>query len=55
MIDSTIRESNNLHWFVMKCQNAEKIEAQRARFTTAYGIIEKAGLESEYADWLETK
>ena len=31
------------------------IEAQRARFTTAYGIIEQADLESEYADWLEAK
>lgn len=27
MIDSAIREANDLHWFVMKCQNAEKIEA----------------------------
>ena len=27
MIDSAIRETNDLHWFVMKCQNAEKIEA----------------------------
>ena len=27
MIDSNIRKENQLHWFVMKCQNAEKLEA----------------------------
>lgn len=36
-------------------ESAEKIEAQRARFTTAYGLIERAELETEYADWLEEK
>ena len=27
MIDSAIRKDNKLHWFVMKCQSAEKVEA----------------------------
>jgi hypothetical protein len=36
-------------------ESAGMIEEQRARFKTAYGIIEKAGLEFEYADWLEEK
>ena len=26
MIDNSIRKENQLHWFVMKCQNAERIE-----------------------------
>jgi hypothetical protein len=34
-------------------ESAEKIEAQRARFKTAYGIIEQADLEAEYEAWVE--
>ncbi len=56
LFDTTATERDNLIWMMQHGdENAEKIEAQRARFTTAYGIIEQAGLEYEYADWLEEK
>jgi|GEM_PF-4734905 len=56
LFDTTATERDNLIWMMQHGdENAEKIEAQRARFTTAYGIIEQAELESEYADWLEEK
>lgn len=56
LFETTMTERDNLIWMMQHSnENAEKIEAQRARFTTAYGIIEQADLESEYADWLEAK
>ena len=56
LFETTLMERDELIWMMQHSEeNAEKIEVQRARFTTAYGIIEKADLESEYADWLEAK
>ena len=56
LFETTMTERDELIWMMQHSEeNAEKIEAQRARFTTAYSIIEKADLESEYADWLEAK
>ena len=56
LFETTMTERDELIWMMQHGdENAEKIEAQRARFTTAYGIIEQAALESDYADWLEAK
>ena len=56
LFETTRTERDELLWMMQHGdEDAEKIEAQRARFTTACGIIEEAGLESEYADWLEVK
>ena len=54
LFETTRTEYDELIWMMQHGDEAtEKIEAQRARFTTAYGIIEQAGLEADYADWLE--
>ena len=56
LFETTLTERDELVWMMQHAEeSAEKIEAQRARFKTAYGIIEQAELESEYADWLEEK
>ena len=56
LFETTLTERDELIWMMQHAEeSAEKIEAQRARFKTAYGIIEQAGLELEYADWLEEK
>ena len=56
LFESTLTERDELIWMMQHSEeSAEKIEAKRARFTTAYGLIERAGLETEYADWLEEK
>ena len=56
LFETTMTERDNLIWMMQHSEeSAEKIEAQRARFTTAYGLIERAELETEYADWLEEK
>ena len=56
LFETTLTERDELIWMMQHAEeSAEKIEAQRARFKTAYGIIEQAGLEIEYADWLEEK
>ena len=56
LFETTLTERDELVWMMQHAEeSAEKIEAQRARFKTAYGIIEQAGLEIEYADWLEEK
>ena len=56
LFETTVTERDELIWMMQHGdESAEKIEAQRARFTTSYGIIEQAGLESDYADWLEAK
>ena len=56
LFETTLTERDELVWMMQHAEeSAEKIEAQRARFKTAYGIIEQAGLEFEYADWLEEK
>ena len=55
LFETTVTERDELIWMMQHGDEAaEKIEAQRARFTTAYGVIEQAGLEAEYADWLES-
>ena len=56
LFETALTERDELVWMMQHSdENAEKIEEQRARFKTAYGIIEQAGLEIEYADWLEEK
>lgn len=56
LFETTLTEHDELIWMMQHAEeSAEKIELQRARFKTAYGIIEQAGLEFEYADWLEEK
>ena len=56
LFETTVTERDELIWMMQHSEeSAERIEAQRAKFTTAYGIIEQAGLESEYADWLEAQ
>ena len=56
LFETTLTERDELIWMMQHSEeSAEKIEAQRARFTTAYGLIERAELETEYADWLEEK
>lgn len=56
LFETTLTERDELIWMMQHAEeSAEKIELQRARFKTAYGIIEQAGLEFEYADWLEEK
>ena len=56
LFETTRTERDELVWMMQHAEeSAEKIEAQRARFKTAYGIIEQAGLEIEYTDWLEEK
>ena len=56
LFETTLTERDELIWMMQHAEeSAEKIELQRARFKTAYGIIEQAGLELEYADWLEEK
>ena len=56
LFESTLTERDELIWMVQHSEEStEKIEAQWARFTTAYGLIERAELETEYADWLEEK
>ena len=56
LFESTLTERDELIWMMQHSEEStEKIEAQRARFTTAYGLIERAELETEYADWLEEK
>ena len=56
LFETTRTEYDELIWMMQHSdESAEKIEEQRARFKTAYGIIEQAGLEFEYADWLEEK
>ena len=56
LFETALTERDELIWMMQHAEeSAEKIEAQRARFKTAYGIIEQAGLEIEYADWLEEK
>ena len=56
LFETTLTERDELVWMMQHAEeSAEKIELQRARFKTAYGIIEQAGLEFEYADWLEEK
>ena len=56
LFETTVTERDELIWMMQHAEeSAEKIELQRARFKTAYGIIEQAGLELEYADWLEEK
>ena len=56
LFETTLTERDELIWMMQHAEeSAEKIELQRARFKTAYGIIEQAGLEIEYADWLEEK
>ena len=54
LFDTTATEREELLWMMQHdYESAEKINIQRACFTTAYAIIEQAGLESEYAAWLE--
>jgi len=56
LFETALTERDELVWMMQHSdESAEKIEEQRARFKTAYGIIEQAGLEIEYADWLEEK
>ena len=56
LVETTLTERDELVWMMQHAEeSAEKIEAQRAKFKTAYSIIEEAGLEFEYADWLEEK
>jgi len=56
LFETALTERDELVWMMQHSdESAEKIEEQRARFKTAYGIIEQAGLEFEYADWLEEK
>ena len=56
LFETTLTERDELIWMMQHAEeSAEKIELQRARFKTACGIIEQAGLEFEYADWLEEK
>ena len=56
LFETALTERDELVWMMQhRDESAEKIEEQRARFKTAYGIIEQAGLEIEYADWLEEK
>jgi len=56
LFETTLTERDELIWMMQHSEeSAEKIEAQRARFTTAYGLIERSGLETEYAEWLEAK
>jgi len=56
LFETAMTERDNLIWMMQHGdESAEKIEIQRAKFKTAYGIIEQAGLELEYADWLEEK
>ena len=54
LFETTMTERDNLIWMMQHSdESAEKIEAQRARFKTAYGIIEQADLEAEYEAWVE--
>ena len=56
LFETALTERDELIWMMQHGdESAEKIEEQRSRFKTAYGIIEQAGLEIEYADWLEEK
>ena len=56
LFETALTARDELVWMMQHSdESAEKIEEQRARFKTAYGIIEQAGLEIEYADWLEEK
>jgi len=56
LFEVALTERDELVWMMQHAEeSAEKIEIQRAKFKTAYGIIEQAGLEFEYADWLEEK
>ena len=54
LFQTTRTEYDELIWLMQHAEeSAEKIEAQRARFKTAYGIIEQADLEAEYEAWVE--
>ena len=56
LFETTVTERDELIWMMQHAEeSAEKIEAQRARFKTAYGIIEQADLEAEYEAWVEEK
>ena len=56
LFETTRTEYDELIWLMQHAEeSAEKIEAQRARFKTAYGIIEQADLEAEYQAWVEEK
>ena len=51
---TTRTEHDELIWMMQHAEeSAEKIEAQMARFKTAYGLIEQADLEAEYEVWVE--
>jgi hypothetical protein len=54
LFETALTERDELIWMMQHSdESAEKIEAQRARFKTAYGIIEQADLEAEYEVWVE--
>ena len=54
LFETTRTQYDELVWMMQHSdESAEKIEAQRARFKTAYGIIEQADLEAEYQAWVE--
>ena len=54
LFETALTERDELIWMMQHAEeSAEKIEAQRARFKTAYGIIEQADLEAEYEAWVE--
>jgi hypothetical protein len=54
LFETTRTEYDELIWLMQHAEeSAEKIEAQRARFKTAYGIIEQADIEAEYEAWAE--
>ena len=56
LFETALTERDELVWMMQHAEeSAEKIEAQRARFKTAYGIIEQADLEAEYQAWVEEK
>ena len=56
LFEVALTERDELVWMMQHAEeSAEKIEAQRARFKTAYGIIEQADLEAEYQAWVEEK
>lgn len=55
LFSTTMGEFDELVWMMEHGNSAEEIEIQRARFKTAYCIIERADLENEYEAWCKIK